>query len=261
MLVGNVAPVQPPQVDHGDEVIPIVVGPEGAQRKFTIHKNLICAASEFFQAALSSNFVEASEQKVNLPEEDPQMFQLLYNWLYSGRVAKGVSSYLKKDDVCSGDMFWWKVYLMGDRLMIDSLRVLAVAMIQKIFTTKKALIPNKVFIEEVFESGKLPNLELYIVEHVVYWLERSVDPTVWHALPDAHVRFGKDVAKATIHTLKWKPTHPDTYTGVFQADNFLSPWKVAGVAKEPPGNTGGGTEVRTTHMSEYIICFWRTAEH
>ncbi len=250
MLLGKVTTVHPPQVKHGNETVKVIVGPQ--QEEFTVHKTLLCAASEFFKAALSSNFIEGKEQKVTLPEDDPQYFQLVYDWLYSGRVADGVSSYLKKEDICAGDIFWWKLFQIGDRLMIDRLCVLAIDKIQKLFSSKKLLVPSKVFIEELFEDGKLPGLETYMTEHVVYWLQRSKDPSVWDAMPDAHPKFGQALAKGAIAALKFNTVHPRKHTSVLKVDGYLSPWKIAGVAGAPTKNTGGGTELREKHLSEII---------
>jgi hypothetical protein len=256
MLLGKVAPIQPPQVKHGNEVVRILVGQE--QEEFTIHKNLICAASELVQAAVDGNFIV---QKVTLPKEDSQLFQLVYDWLYSGRVADGVTTYLKNEDVCSGDIFWWKVYQMGDRLMMDRLRVLAVAKIQRFFTATKPFVPSKQFIEELFDDTKLPGLETYLVQHVLYWVERSSDVSVWSALADAHMRFGQVLAKASILARGCDPVHPRVHTGFCEGgdvdgDSDLSPWKIAGVQGEGEAGKhigGGGREVRAKHMGEYLV--------
>ena len=248
MLLGKVTSVHPPQVEHGNETVKLIVGPQ--QKEFTIHKNLICVASEFFKAALASNFVEGNEQKVVLPEDDPQYFQVIYDWLYSGRVAGSVSTYLKKEDICAGDIFWWKLYQIGDRLMIERLRMLAIDKIQNLFSGKNPFVPSKMFIAELCEDGKLPGLETYMTEHVIHWLQLSKDPAVWNVLPDAHPRFAEALAKESISALKFSTPHPERHTDVAKVDGFLSPWKIAGVTGGPIQSTGGGTEMRERHLSE-----------
>ena len=244
MPIGKVAPIQPPRVEHGDEFVKIIVGSEGKQ--FTIHKNLICAASDFFTTALKSNFIEAAEQKVALPEESPQLFQLVYDWLYSGRVSDGVTTYVKKEeDVSSGDVFWWEVYEIGDRLMMDRLRVLAVSKILKIFSTKIPLIPSQAFLHSIFEAEQLPGLEAYMVEHVVYWLQGSAKYTDWSALPDAHMRFGQSMAKATMQGNQWSW---GSLTADWTTNGCVSAWMIVGV--EEPVSKAGGTQARTKHLSE-----------
>ncbi|ETI25631.1 hypothetical protein G647_02405 [Cladophialophora carrionii CBS 160.54] len=246
MLVGKVAPIQPSHVEHGNEVVRIIVGPQ--QEEFTIHKNLICAASTFFQTALTGNFIEGAEQKVTLSEEDPQYLQLAYDWLYSGRVADGVTTYLQKEDVCSGDIFWWRVYHLGDRLMMDQLRVLAVAKIQNFFTIRKPFVPSTQFIEELFDHAKLPCLETYMVQPVVFWLHSSADATVWSGLADAHMRFGQALAKESILALKYEPVHPHEGNAARGSHCYLSPWETAGVMVQLEEHNRGGTEIRAKHM-------------
>ena len=43
---------------------------------------MLVTASPFFAAALNGNFSEASDKKVELPEENPQTFEAFANWLY-----------------------------------------------------------------------------------------------------------------------------------------------------------------------------------
>ena len=69
--------------------LPVTISPTPAcrpTREYAIHKNLICASADFFDRAFNGRFVEGREQKLTLPEEDPLLFQLFYDWLYSGRV-------------------------------------------------------------------------------------------------------------------------------------------------------------------------------
>jgi hypothetical protein len=74
-------------LDHGNEVVTITVGPEdNSSRTFTIHKNLICKHSSFFRKAFTSNNEEGSDGHINLPDDWPESFELLYGWLRSGQV-------------------------------------------------------------------------------------------------------------------------------------------------------------------------------
>ena len=51
---------------------------------FTVHEALICSRSNFFRNTLNGNSKEAQEKTVNLPEEDPIIFALYEQLLYSG---------------------------------------------------------------------------------------------------------------------------------------------------------------------------------
>jgi len=57
-----------------------------SSRTFTIHKNLICKYSSFFRKAFTSNNEEGSDGHINLPDDWPESFELLYGWLRSGQV-------------------------------------------------------------------------------------------------------------------------------------------------------------------------------
>jgi hypothetical protein len=55
----------------------------GSKRKtFAIHKALICNRSQFFSKVFNSSFKEGTEGVMYLPEDDPQAFGALVNWMY-----------------------------------------------------------------------------------------------------------------------------------------------------------------------------------
>lgn len=53
-----------------------------------MHKNLLCAVSDYFIAALEGNFKEAAEQKVELLDEDPEVIERFQLWLYTRDVLE-----------------------------------------------------------------------------------------------------------------------------------------------------------------------------
>ncbi|KAF4456240.1 hypothetical protein F53441_1603 [Fusarium austroafricanum] len=64
--------------------VPIRVGPLNNMQTFYVHRDILVQA-EWFQKALCGNFREASEQVIDLPEEDPAVFHFLVTFLYEGR--------------------------------------------------------------------------------------------------------------------------------------------------------------------------------
>lgn len=64
----------------------MLVGP--GQESYTVHKDLICAKSPVFEAACNGNFIEGIQGIVRLPEDKPETFVLLLEWLYTERVAE-----------------------------------------------------------------------------------------------------------------------------------------------------------------------------
>lgn len=49
---------------------------------FTIHKQLLCDVSPYFEAALNGTFQEAKEQRISFPEDVVAVFEQFQAWLY-----------------------------------------------------------------------------------------------------------------------------------------------------------------------------------
>ena len=57
---------------------------------FSIHKKILCNVAPYFEAAFYGGFMEAKDQVLSLPDEDPVMFQHFELWVYMGDfLAKG----------------------------------------------------------------------------------------------------------------------------------------------------------------------------
>ena len=64
-----------------DTPVALLVGPE--KRVFYLHRGLLCSVSDYFNTALHSGFKETEEQKIELPEEDPEVVERFQLWLYT----------------------------------------------------------------------------------------------------------------------------------------------------------------------------------
>ncbi|KAI9047479.1 hypothetical protein LZ554_008198 [Drepanopeziza brunnea f. sp. 'monogermtubi'] len=62
-------------------IITLVVGRE--QRLFAAHEDVLCI-SPFFQAACRGQFMEASTKRIFLPDEEPEIFSSVLEYLYKG---------------------------------------------------------------------------------------------------------------------------------------------------------------------------------
>jgi len=60
----------------------IIVGEE----KFGVHKTLLAFYSEFFDAALFGNFLEAEKGQVSLHDVNADAFKAYMGWIYTGHV-------------------------------------------------------------------------------------------------------------------------------------------------------------------------------
>lgn len=62
-------------------IITLVVGRE--QRLFAAHEDVLCI-SPFFQAACRGQFLEATNKRISLPDEEPEIFSSVLEYLYKG---------------------------------------------------------------------------------------------------------------------------------------------------------------------------------
>jgi hypothetical protein len=62
-------------------IITLVVGNEA--RLFAAHENVLCQAP-FFDKVLHSTFVDAQNRRISLPDEEPEVFSAILEYLYKG---------------------------------------------------------------------------------------------------------------------------------------------------------------------------------
>ena len=68
-------------------MITVTVGEGSAATTFVIHEPLLTSSSAYFQRALKSTFKEGDTGQVNLEEDDPQVFGLVNEYLYTGTIS------------------------------------------------------------------------------------------------------------------------------------------------------------------------------
>ncbi|KEQ78320.1 hypothetical protein M438DRAFT_308161 [Aureobasidium pullulans EXF-150] len=64
-------------------MVTLVVGK--CENVHTVHKDLLCFYSDYFRAAFNGSFKEATEQKIKLPNVEPEVFETFQVWLYTRR--------------------------------------------------------------------------------------------------------------------------------------------------------------------------------
>ncbi|KAK5683433.1 hypothetical protein LTS10_004965 [Elasticomyces elasticus] len=129
----------------GRKTITISVGTDNPQ-KFRAHEGLLCEHSGFFKAALGRAWKEGNERKVLLPEDRPEVFELFFCFIYSGRLylKDRTQDYVDDDGDCR-DVEYHKIghaWLLADKLQSC--------------TMKDALtdcLANKVMSEECVPTG------------------------------------------------------------------------------------------------------------
>jgi hypothetical protein len=62
------------------------VGSDSGIKEFSVHEDLICPRSHFFEKALNGAWKESEERKVDLPEDEPEVFALYLKLRYVSTV-------------------------------------------------------------------------------------------------------------------------------------------------------------------------------
>lgn len=56
------------------------------EKKYVIHKDLLCYYSDFFRGAFNGSFKEAEEKKLPLPDDHPYFFDIFNSFLYTNQL-------------------------------------------------------------------------------------------------------------------------------------------------------------------------------
>jgi hypothetical protein len=95
----------------GNETVTLIVGK--TRKAYTVHKQLLCDSSDYFQRAFGGLFKESHEGKMYLEDECEGAVEIFIEWLYRCPIAPAMNlRYLH-------DLF--KLYLMAEKMLLDEL--------------------------------------------------------------------------------------------------------------------------------------------
>lgn len=63
-----------------------------------VHKNLICNASPFFRAACKDEWKQSEKSMIELPDDEPEVFEHFIHWLYTDQIDTIDKTAFKNDD-------------------------------------------------------------------------------------------------------------------------------------------------------------------
>ena len=101
-----------------ETVVFVDVGPE--QKRYAIHKGLLCSRSGYFKAALTGNFQEAEDQVVTLDDEDPKIFRRFNAWLYTDVLVEAA----ELESISTSSIF--EIYFFAEKRIIPLLQNAAI---------------------------------------------------------------------------------------------------------------------------------------
>ena len=143
------------------------------RKKWTVHKDLICSKSPFFEKAFSGSFREGINSSIYLNEDHPCGFELLVHWLYRGHLPEVISGKMESGGNPLEPSFTFKLveffiqaekFLLPDQAKVDALdRMLVIRRMVKVTTKPVRLEMLGRVLEAVPDDSALRTLVLDFV--------------------------------------------------------------------------------------------------
>lgn len=103
-------------------MVDIHVGQGEAARDFRIHKKLLCSKVPYFDKMFNGGFKEAVQNSVTLPEDNPESFDILQCWVYTGVLRPLETTFNENRTSWTSSWDVGYMYNLSDRLCLLSLR-------------------------------------------------------------------------------------------------------------------------------------------
>ena len=201
-------------MNYGETIVKVLVGSGDNQKIFSVHKNLLCAASEYLESDLNCRSYLGSQEMTltleYLENTDHCTFEVIQRWIYSGTVDNA-SSYAGGDDLYE-DQFWLDVYLLADYLEVRAIQVIAFERFETVFPCEKPIVlPSKEFIKKLYKRGRSTKaLQAYIARHSAYWMLRTPRKAdKWKTLLASNPCYGMDVSMCFSELLPLQARDPE----------------------------------------------------
>ncbi|GIZ37635.1 hypothetical protein CKM354_000107800 [Cercospora kikuchii] len=105
-----------------NNVFTVTVGTGDDAEVFLVHDFLLKQSSKFFQTALKEEWREGQDKKINLPDDEPDIFGAYVEYLFSGKIATATEKAavdLTRDDAGLEYTCQAKLYVLGEKLLDD----------------------------------------------------------------------------------------------------------------------------------------------
>ena len=132
--------------------VDIIVGKE--KRHWTLHRNLLCHHSTYFEAEFLGNEVpkgkKPGDQKLELLNDDPAGFELLVKWMYQGRLDE--VSELPDDKKYDYSVACHKLYMLCDRFDMPQLKNISIDQYRRGLSDVQ-LVPDAEEINDIYRQS------------------------------------------------------------------------------------------------------------
>ncbi|KAJ4378207.1 hypothetical protein N0V86_005907 [Didymella sp. IMI 355093] len=159
----------------------VLVGSE--LERFVVHESVLTHHSDFFRAALTGGFTEATEKMVKLKEEDSDIFEYSVHWLYYQRFPENdefdnpelVKRFAYPEEDYPDIENAIKLYIFGEKYGIKELRKNSLDLLCRIMDNENSPLPANKTVKLAFRclSHRDPLLRLLVDMFLVHGKEDS----------------------------------------------------------------------------------------
>jgi len=131
-------------------VVDIYVGKD--KRRWTLHRNLLCHHSSFFEAEFLGNEVpkRKGDNRLDLPDDDPAGFELLVKWFYQGCLDE--VSQMSDDKKYDYSVACHKLYMLCDHFDIPALKNVSIDQYRR-GLAESQLVPDAEEINHIYRQS------------------------------------------------------------------------------------------------------------
>lgn len=163
----------------GSETVTLRVGKEGESEDFVIHRNVITARSAFVSEALKGEWREASSGIIPMPDDEPEVFVLYQQWLYTGCIFSDDRSGPAQGRAREYEILI-KCYALGEKLMDTIFKDCVVDAISSLLFTTQVFNPKltQLVYDMTPQGSPLRKLwqDIYLLCGSPSWLDDVHDP-------------------------------------------------------------------------------------
>lgn len=190
-------------------MITILVGEE--ERRFTVHKDMLCAKSKFFRAACSKRWASGVEKIVRQPEGTVEDFQIYVEWVYTSKVTLDTEN-LDKQQARLMDL-----YILGD--VLDDYQLRNATMKRLIANVRKGIENLKT--DQLVKVYAATTTGSPLRQFIVNWTLRSLDrERIKLCIAKEPVEFVQELAVAALDQIATAKGHEtfDLLTAMFEPE-------------------------------------------
>jgi hypothetical protein len=125
--------------------VELVVGE--SETSFHVHKDFLCEASPFFRAALTTDFREATEERITLLEDDVDTVDRFVQWLYTKSYQLPSSEGSKQHYLQLA-----RLYVLADKLQVRALKDEIIRVSFRVCGSADVTPPSMSVVAYVFEN-------------------------------------------------------------------------------------------------------------